>query len=293
MAERETKESAVFKPVSPRVSFPRMEEEVLDFWKETDILRRIDRAREDAPLFTLYEGPPTANGAPGIHHVLARVFKDVIPRYKTMKGYRPVRKGGWDTHGLPVELEIEKELGISTKGEIEEYGIEKFNALCRASVMRYVQEWETLTDRIGFLVDMDDPYVTFTNDYIESGWWILKQLWDNELLYQGYRVAPHCPRCVTTSELARSGAGIQRGHAGSIGVRVVSAGLAAKSTLRARRILRHFVCNDLSRKDRAGLRSWLGRQLHGLLRPTPRLAVDSRSQVLVVEIRSRKQGQSG
>ena len=156
------------------------------------------RAREGAPLFTLYEGPPTANGAPGIHHVLARVFKDVIPRYKTMKGYRPVRKGGWDTHGLPVELEIEKELGISTKGEIEEYGIEKFNALCRASVMRYVQEWETLTDRIGFLVDMDDPYVTFTNDYIESGWWILKELWDKELLYQGYRVAPHCPRCVTT-----------------------------------------------------------------------------------------------
>ena len=198
MAESETKESAVFKPVSPRVSFPRMEEEVLAFWKETDILRRIDQAREDAPLFTLYEGPPTANGAPGIHHVLARVFKDVIPRYKTMKGYRPVRKGGWDTHGLPVELEIEKELGISTKGEIEEYGIEKFNALCRASVMRYVQEWETLTDRIGFLVDMDDPYVTFTNDYIESGWWILKQLWDKGLLYQGYRVAPHCPRCVTT-----------------------------------------------------------------------------------------------
>ena len=142
MATTEEKESTVFKPVSPRVSFPKMEEEVLAFWKETDILRRIDRAREGAPLFTLFEGPPTANGAPGIHHVLARVFKDVIPRYKTMKGYRPVRKGGWDTHGLPVELEIEKELGISTKGEIEEYGIEKFNALCRDSVMRYVQEWE-------------------------------------------------------------------------------------------------------------------------------------------------------
>ena len=198
MATTEEKESTVFRPVSPRVSFPRMEEEVLAFWKETDILRRIDRAREDAPLFTLFEGPPTANGAPGIHHVLARVFKDVIPRYKTMKGYRPVRKGGWDTHGLPVELEIEKELGISTKGEIEEYGIEKFNALCRDSVMRYVQEWETLTDRIAFLVDMDDPYVTFTNDYIESGWWILKELWDKGLLYQGYRVAPHCPRCETS-----------------------------------------------------------------------------------------------
>ncbi len=198
MATTEEKESTVFRPVSPRVSFPRMEEEVLAFWKETDILRRIDRAREGAPLFTLYEGPPTANGAPGIHHVLARVFKDVIPRYKTMKGYRPVRKGGWDTHGLPVELEIEKELGISTKGEIEEYGIEKFNALCRDSVMRYVQEWEALTDRIAFLVDMDDPYVTFTNDYIESGWWILKELWDKGLLYQDMRGTPHCPRCVTS-----------------------------------------------------------------------------------------------
>ena len=198
MATTEEKESTVFRPVSPRVSFPRMEEEVLAFWKETDILRRIDRAREGAPLFTLYEGPPTANGAPGIHHVLARVFKDVIPRYKTMQGYRPIRKGGWDTHGLPVELEIEKELGISTKGEIEEYGIEKFNSLCRDSVMRYVQEWEALTDRIAFLVDMDDPYVTFTNDYIESGWWILKELWDKGLLYQGYRVAPHCPRCETS-----------------------------------------------------------------------------------------------
>ena len=224
MAESETKESAVFKPVSPRVSFPKMEEEVLAFWKETDILRRIDQAREDAPLFTLYEGPPTANGAPGIHHVLARVFKDVIPRYKTMKGYRPVRKGGWDTHGLPVELEIEKELGISTKGEIEEYGIEKFNALCRASVMRYVQEWETLTDRIGFLVDMDDPYVTFTNDYIESGWWI-----SEGAVGQGADV-PGIPGGASLSalchhfELARSGAGIQRGHAGSIGVRVVSTG---------------------------------------------------------------------
>ena len=198
MAASKDKESAVFKPVSPKVSFPRMEEDVLAFWKEIDILQRIDQAREGAPLFTLYEGPPTANGAPGIHHVLARVFKDVIPRYKTMKGYRPVRKGGWDTHGLPVELEIEKELGISTKGEIEEYGIEKFNALCRNSVMRYVQEWETLTDRIGFLVDMDNPYVTFTNDYIETGWWILKELWDKELLYLDLRGTPHCPRCVTS-----------------------------------------------------------------------------------------------
>ncbi len=188
----------VFKSVSAKVSFPEMEERILQIWKELDLLHRIDEAREGAPRFTLYEGPPTANGAPGIHHVLARVFKDVIPRFKTMQGYRPVRQGGWDTHGLPVELEIEKELGITAKHQIEEYGIERFNALCKESVMRYVKNWEDLTDRIAFMVDMSQAYVTFSNDYIETGWWIIKQLWDSDLMYQGYKVAPHCPRCVTT-----------------------------------------------------------------------------------------------
>ncbi|MFH1141481.1 MAG: class I tRNA ligase family protein, partial [Chloroflexota bacterium] len=188
----------VFKPVPSKVSFPEMEERILRFWKERDMLRLVEQARKDAPPFTLYEGPPTANGKPGIHHVLARVFKDVIPRYKTMQGFRPIRQGGWDTHGLPVELEIEKELGISSKREIEEYGIERFNALCKESVMRYVKEFEDLTDRIGFWIDMPNAYVTFKNDYIETGWWIIKQLWERGLLYEGYRVAPHCPRCVTT-----------------------------------------------------------------------------------------------
>ncbi|MDO8751880.1 MAG: isoleucine--tRNA ligase [Dehalococcoidia bacterium] len=188
----------IFKPVSSKVSFPEMEERILRSWRERDMLRQVEQARKDAPPFTLYEGPPTANGKPGIHHVLARVFKDVIPRYKTMQGFRPVRQGGWDTHGLPVELEIEKELGISSKREIEEYGIERFNALCRESVMRYVKEFEELTDRIGFWVDMPNAYVTFKNDYIETGWWIIKQLWERGLLYEGFRVAPHCPRCVTT-----------------------------------------------------------------------------------------------
>ncbi|MEE8442728.1 MAG: class I tRNA ligase family protein, partial [Dehalococcoidia bacterium] len=191
-------DGSCFKPVSSKVSFPEMEERILRFWKEHDIFHQVDQVRKDAPPFTLYEGPPTANGTPGIHHVLARVFKDVIPRYKTMRGFRPVRQGGWDTHGLPVELEIEKELGISTKPQIEEYGIERFNALCRESVMRYVKEWEELTDRIGFWIDMPSAYITFTNDYIETGWWIIKQLWDRGLMYEGYRVAPHCPRCVTT-----------------------------------------------------------------------------------------------
>ena len=202
MASHENLEKALgtpcFRPVTSKVNFPELEERILNFWKERDLFHQVDQVRQDAPLFTLYEGPPTANGTPGIHHVLARVFKDVIPRYKTMQGFRPVRKGGWDTHGLPVELEIEKELGISTKHQIEEYGIERFNALCRESVMRYVKDWEELTDRIGFWIDMPNAYITFTNDYIETGWWIIKQLWDRGLMYLGTKGAPHCPRCVTT-----------------------------------------------------------------------------------------------
>ncbi len=188
----------MFKPVSSRVSFPEMDARILDFWKKEDIFRRSESERAAGPLFMLFEGPPTANGSPGIHHVLARVFKDVICRHRTMKGFRCIRKGGWDTHGLPVELEIEKELGLTSKREIEEYGIEKFNAQCRDSVFRYVKDWEVLTDRIGFWVDMDDPYVTLENDYIESGWWIIKQLWDKGLVYQGLRGTPHCPRCETS-----------------------------------------------------------------------------------------------
>ena len=189
---------AMFDVVSSRVNFPDLDAEVLDYWKERDVFRRSSDERPDAPLFMMYEGPPTANGSPGIHHVLARVFKDVISRYRTMKGCRVIRKGGWDTHGLPVELQIEQELGISSKREIEEFGIAEFNRRCRESVFRYVKEWEVMTDRIGYWVDMDDPYVTLENDYIETGWWILKQLWDRGLLYQDRRGAPHCPRCVSS-----------------------------------------------------------------------------------------------
>ncbi|MCI0794141.1 MAG: isoleucine--tRNA ligase [Chloroflexi bacterium] len=188
----------MFEPVSSRVSFPELDAKVLKLWKDKDVFHRTETERENDPLFMLFEGPPTANGSPGIHHVLARVFKDVICRYRTMKGYRCLRKGGWDTHGLPVELEIEKELGFSTKREIEEYGIEKFNEKCRENVFRYVKEWETMTDRIGFWVDMEHPYVTLENEYIETGWWILKELWDKGLLYQDLRGTPHCPRCVTS-----------------------------------------------------------------------------------------------
>ena len=188
----------MFSPVSSRVSFPELDARILEHWKERDVFRRAGTEREGAPRFMLYDGPPTANGSPGIHHVLARIFKDVMCRYKTMKGYQVLRKGGWDTHGLPVELGVEQELGLTSKRDIEEYGIEEFNQKCRESVFRYVREWEEMTDRIGFWVDMDDPYVTLENDYIESGWWILKTLWDRGLLYQGMRGTPHCPRCVTS-----------------------------------------------------------------------------------------------
>ncbi len=188
----------MFKPVDSKVSFPEMEERVLQFWREREIFRKSVEQREGGPTFIMYEGPPTANGTPGIHHVLARVFKDIIPRYKTMQGYQVPRKGGWDTHGLPVELEIERELGLKNKRDIEEYGIEKFNQRCRESVFRYVQQWERMTERIGFWIDMDQAYVTYTNDYIETGWWIIKQLWNKGLVYLGYKTTPHCPRCGTS-----------------------------------------------------------------------------------------------
>ena len=188
----------MFKPATNRVNFPTIDTDVLEFWEQNKIFERSFEDKEGQPKFMLYEGPPTANGNPGIHHVLARVFKDVICRYKTMKGFQCIRKGGWDTHGLPVELEIEKELGLKSKKEIEEYGIKEFNEQCKNSVFTYVKEWEQLTARIGYWVDLDDPYVTLHNSYIESGWWILKTLWDQGLLYEGRRATPHCPRCVTS-----------------------------------------------------------------------------------------------
>ena len=188
----------MFKPVASRANLIQMEKTILRFWKDKNIFERTSTDRSDAPPFVLYEGPPTANGSPGIHHVLARIFKDVICRYKTMKGYRCIRKGGWDTHGLPVELEVEKELGISSKKEIEEYGIDEFNTKCRESVFKYVDDWVDLTDRIAYWVDMDDPYVTLSNDYIETCWWIVKSLWEKGLVYKDIKGTPHCPRCVTS-----------------------------------------------------------------------------------------------
>ena len=188
----------LFEPVPSRVSFVELEQRILELWRERDVFRRSVEERPAERLFSFYEGPPTANGNPGVHHVLARVFKDLIPRYRTMRGYRVPRKGGWDTHGLPVELEVERELGLTSKQEIEAYGVEAFNERCKQSVFRYVAEWERMTDRIGFWIDMEDAYVTYSNEYVESCWWIFKRLWDHNLIFRDYRVTPHCPRCETS-----------------------------------------------------------------------------------------------
>ncbi len=186
-----------FRPVDTKQSFPELEQRVLERWRERDVFNRSLGQREGAPIWNFYEGPPTANGRPGSHHVLARVFKDVYPRYRSMCGYRVPRKAGWDCHGLPVEIEVEKQLGISSKQEIEAYGIDKFNARCRESVFEYVEEWNRLTERIGFWIDLEKPYVTLDDDYIESVWWSLKKLWDEDRLYEGHKVVPYCPRCGT------------------------------------------------------------------------------------------------
>ena len=180
------------------MNFPEQEKKTLEFCKNNQIFKKT--LEKDAPKgsFVFYEGPPTANGRPGIHHVEARAFKDCIPRFRTMQGYRVMRKAGWDTHGLPVEIEVEKQLGFKGKSEIEEYGIEKFNKQCKESVWTYKKEWEEFTDRLGYWVDMEDPYITYDSKYIESLWWIIKQVWEKNLLYKDYRVTPHCPRCGTS-----------------------------------------------------------------------------------------------
>ena len=191
---------AMFDVVTSRVNFPDLDAEVLDYWKERDVFRRSSEERPDAPLFMMYEGPPTANGSPGIHHVLARVFKDVISRYRTMKGCRVIRKGGWDTHGLPVELQIEQELGISTKREIEEFGIAEFNRRCRESVFRYVKEWEVMTrpHRIWGRLWMTRTS-TLRNTTSKPGVWIPEEACGpRSAVPRTGGALPHCPRCVSS-----------------------------------------------------------------------------------------------
>ena len=177
--------------------FVGLEKEITNLWTARNVIKKNFDMNQDGEYFTFYDGPPTANGRPHVGHVLTRVMKDIIPRYKVMKGYKVIRKAGWDTHGLPVELEIEKKLGISGKEQIEEYGVEKFVKECKESVFTYVSMWEKMTNQIGYWVDMENPYVTYHNPYIESVWWALKQMWDKGLLYEGHKVMPYCPRCGT------------------------------------------------------------------------------------------------
>ena len=186
-----------FGPVDPQLDLVALEQRVIARWQEEALFEQVKALRKGAAPWIFYEGPPTANGKPGLHHVWARAFKDLFPRFQTMRGHDVPRKGGWDCHGLPVEIEVEKELGLTNKHQIEAFGIAEFNARCRQSVERYVQDWEALTERAGVWIDTDDAYRTLDNTYIESVWWLLRRLWDKGLLYEGHRVSPYCPRCGT------------------------------------------------------------------------------------------------
>lgn len=187
----------MFKELTDKINYSAVEKEILKFWEEQKIFAQSISSREGKQQFTFFEGPPTANGRPGIHHVMARTLKDAVCRYKTMSGFQVHRKAGWDTHGLPVEIEVEKQIGIKHKDEIVDFGVEKFNQLCRESVWKYKTDWEKLTREMGYWVDLDHPYVTFHNEYIESIWWALKQYYDKDMIYRGYKIQPYCPRCET------------------------------------------------------------------------------------------------
>ncbi|MFQ6093207.1 MAG: isoleucine--tRNA ligase, partial [bacterium] len=187
----------MFKEVSTKLDFPQLEKRILEFWEKENIFQKSIDQRAGNRCFVFFEGPPTANGKPGVHHVQSRTFKDFVCRYKTMQGYQVLRKGGWDTHGLPVEIEVEKELGLKSKDHIIDYGIDRFNAKCEESVFRYEKEWREMTRRIGFWLDMENAYITCTNDYIESVWWSLKQFWKEGKIYRGHKILPYCPRCGT------------------------------------------------------------------------------------------------
>ena len=187
----------MYKKVSTNLNFVEREKETAQFWKDHDIFKKSIETREGDPVYTFYDGPPTANGKPHIGHVLTRVIKDMIPRYRTMKGYMVPRKAGWDTHGLPVELEVEKKLGLDGKEQIEEYGLDPFITQCKESVWKYKGMWEDFSKTVGFWADMDNPYVTYDDNFIESEWWALKEIWNKNLLYKGFKIVPYCPRCGT------------------------------------------------------------------------------------------------
>src|ERR1700681_4462680 len=184
----------MFDKVDQKVSFPELERQLMARWKDEGTFQRSLELRAGKPRFVFYEGPPTANGKPATHHILARALKDLFPRYKTMRGFYVERKAGWDTHGLPVEIEVEKKLKFTGKQDIEKYGIEAFNKLCRESVFTYIDQFAAVTERMGYWVDFDKAYRTLDTTYMESVWWILKQIWDKQLLFQGFKVVPYCPR---------------------------------------------------------------------------------------------------
>jgi isoleucyl-tRNA synthetase len=213
-----------FGPVDPDLDLPALEARALARWREREVIEETARLRKGGEPWTFYEGPPTANGRPGLHHVWARAFKDLFPRFQTMRGRDVPRKGGWDCHGLPVELEVEKELGLHNKHEIEAYGVEAFNARCRDSVLRYVEDWSSLTSRSGVWIDTADAYWTMSNDYVESVWWLMRQLWDKGLLYEGHRVTPYCGRCGTALSSHEVAQGYQEVVDPSIYVRFPLAG---------------------------------------------------------------------
>jgi len=187
----------MFRKIEVKAKPAEFEKPIRDYWKQHNIPQKSEDFRDGAPKFIFYEGPPTANGMPGIHHAMSRTLKDVVCRYKTMQGFQVRRKAGWDTHGLPVEIEVQKQLGFSVKKEIEEYGIEKFNKKCRESVFTYEKEWREMTNLLGYWLDLDDPYITLTNDYIETVWWILNQYWKKDMIYIDKKIVPFCPSCGT------------------------------------------------------------------------------------------------
>jgi isoleucyl-tRNA synthetase len=202
-----------------RSVFPAQEEQVLNYWKENKIFQKTLAKNKNKKPYVFFEGPPTANGKPGLHHVEARSFKDLICRFKTMEGYLVNRKGGWDTHGLPVELEVEKQLGFTNKGDIEKYGIANFNTKAQESVWKYLSDWQNLTERMGYFIDMADPYITYSLPYMESVWWILKSIYDKGLIYHGHKIGPYCPRCGTTLSSHELAQGYQTVHDPSIFVK--------------------------------------------------------------------------
>jgi len=187
----------MYSKVETNLNFVEREKQTEQFWKDQDIFKKSMENRKEGEIYTFYDGPPTANGKPHIGHVLTRVIKDMIPRYQTMKGKMVPRKAGWDTHGLPVELEVEKSLDIDGKQDIEKYGVEPFIQKCKQSVWKYKSEWERMSERVGYWADMDNPYVTYDDKYIESVWWSLKTIFDKGLIYKGHKIVPYCPRCGT------------------------------------------------------------------------------------------------